>query len=110
MNVPGFNADASIYRGQSYRSPQRGHSVPSRAVLQAPNLSGSPVPGPVPGPVPMPSGPCECWKQCVKNKTVIGKANCTRLYHLAKCLNEQNDLANCYGIAENLWSYPPCKA
>jgi hypothetical protein len=116
MNVPGFNAEASIYRGQSYRSPRLSHGVPGRVVLQAPAPPGFGTgsggsSGSTPGPAWPQSGPCECWKQCMKNKTVFGQANCNRLFHLAKCLNEENDFANCYGLAEDQWSKPPfwCK-
>jgi hypothetical protein len=113
MNVPGFNAEASIYRGQSYRSPRLSYGVPGRVALQAPAPPGfgtGPVGSSTPGPVWAQSGPCECWKQCMKNSdSIIGQANCNRLFHLAKCLNEESEFANCYGVAEDQWSKPPCK-
>ena len=115
MNVPGFNAEASIYRVQSYRSPRLSHGVPARVVLQGPAPPGfgtgsTGSSGSTPGPAWIPSGPCECWTQCVKNKSVIGQANCNTLYYLAKCLNELPDSANCSAIASmQATKKPPCK-
>jgi hypothetical protein len=111
MNVPGFNAEASVYRGQSYRSSRLSTDVPGRVAPQAPPQPGykEPQPGGF-DPGPPPPGPCVCWQQCIKNKTAVGKSHCNRLYHLAKCLNEESDWANCFAVAIDNWSKPPCKA
>lgn len=112
MNVPRFSAEASVYNGRSYTSPKPSSHAPGDVVLQAPNQPGTGTGGggsPSLGPSWPQSGPCECWKQCVKSATTsTGQTNCNRLFHFAKCLNEEPPFANCYGIAQDQWSKPFC--